>query len=45
MTTPAIPRRVLAGALSAIPFKVPAREPVSWGNEEATGERDLGSGD
>ena len=31
--------------LKAIPFKVPAREPVSWGNEEATGERDLGSGD
>ena len=30
---------------NTIPFKVPAREPVSWGNEEATGERDLGSGD
>ncbi len=34
-----------AEALTTIPFKVPAREPVSWGNEEATGERDLGSGD
>lgn len=36
---------VSAEAYSGIPFKVPAREPVSWGNEEATGERDLGSGD
>ena len=36
---------VLIAGLNAIPFKVPAREPVSWGNEEATGERDLGSGD
>ena len=38
-------RSVLAEILRPIPFKVPAREPVSWGNEEATGERDLGSGD
>ncbi len=36
---------LVPGLLRAIPFKVPAREPVSWGNEEATGERDLGSGD
>ena len=38
-------QRLVAKGFQDIPFKVPAREPVSWGNEEATGERDLGSGD
>lgn len=31
--------------LQAHPFQGARQGPVSWGNEEATGERDLGSGD